>query len=193
MSQSSATAWYPARIYCGTPFFPVSCHTFAKTDWSPQTVQTASRGDVSVKPQRKCFTEKAFNHLPFFFLAVTTANLTSAWMKEQQWRKMTCCAVCREMSFMGHNTANGVIISDHCVLLFPSHLLLCCDEDRCLISPCYLHMAQIILCFSFSFTFILRFHAIHDYGLCGGRVMNKLSIRGKAKSYSEVTCILLPF
>ena len=48
-------------------FFQCHDHTFAKIDWSPQTAQTASRGDVSVKPQRKCFTEKAFNHLPFFF------------------------------------------------------------------------------------------------------------------------------
>ena len=116
-------------------FFQCHDHTFAKIDWSPQTAQTASRGDVSVKPQRKCFTEKAFNHLPFFFffLAVATANLTSAWMKEQQWRKMTCCAVWREMSFMGYNTANGVIISDHCVLFFPSHILLRCDEDLTLL------------------------------------------------------------
>lgn len=135
------------------------------------------------------------------FLAVTTANLTSAWMKEQHWRKMTCCAVWREMSFMGYNTANGVIIYDHCILLFLSHPFLVVPALwwwRSHISPCYLHTAIIILrvpshshSFWYSTVFTIRGFAAHTKHR--RRVMNKLSIRVKRESYSEVTCILLPF
>lgn len=172
-------------------FFQCHDHTFAKIDWSPQTAQTASRGDVSVKPQRKCFTEKAFNHLPFFFFSWQSPQQTS---HQHEWRNSSgekwhavlsgercpSCATIQQMVLLSLTTAScSSPLTSFCVVMKTS--------------PCYLHIAQIILCFSFSFTFILIFHAIHDYGLCGGRVMNKLSIRGKAKSYSEVTCLLLPF
>lgn len=139
---------------------------------------------------------------PFFFfsLAVATANLTSAWMKEPQCRKMTCCAVWREMSFMGNNTANGVIIYDHCILLFLSLTSSFCRACSVMRKEPYFTVLFTYSCnnplCSFPFTFILIFYSIYDYGLCGAyrrRVMNKLSIRVKAKSYSEVTCILLPF
>lgn len=110
--------------------FPVSRTSIWKNWVSLQTVLAASRADVSVKSWNNASQRK---HQPSsLFLAVTTGSLTSAWLREQRWREMTRCAVWREMPFMDYSTANGVIIYDHCILLFLSRLLPClnCTTDE---------------------------------------------------------------
>lgn len=142
VSQSAESAWYFARIYSRTPFSNVVNTDLQKLSEHPNGIDS-QLGRRECRNPKKCFTGKAFNRLPLF-LAVSAAKLTSAWMREEQWRKMTRCAVWREMSFMDYNTANGVIIYGHRILLFLSSAL------SSLRSPyftlLFTYIAVIILC-----------------------------------------------
>lgn len=113
---------------------------------------------------------------------------------------MLCC---RERDVL-----HGLQYRKWCYYLWPLHSVIRLSPlsfvvpalwwGRSHISPCYLHIAVIILCapspshsFWYSTLFTITGFAAHTQ--YRQSVMNKLSIRVKAQSYSEVTCILLPF
>lgn len=123
------------------------------------------------------------------FPAVTTASPTSAWMKKQRCRKMTRCAVWRcpswatiqQMALLSMTTA-------FCYSSLASFFVVFAPWwGRSHISPCYLHGAVIILRapsslhIHFDILQYLRLRALQYRR----SVMNKLSIRVKAETYTQ--------
>lgn len=145
-------------------------HASAKIDWALKQYRQLVVEMWPLKTLKTCFTEGAFNHLPFSWQSLQQTPHQHE-RRNSSGEKMTCCAVWREMSFMGFNTANGVIIYDHCILLFLSRLFLCFSACTVMrkephFSLLFTYSCNNPLCF-FPFTFIWIFYSIYDYGLCG--------------------------
>lgn len=131
---------------------------------SPRTAQTARRGDASVKTQRNASQREHSTILPFPGSHYSKPHIS---MNEGTAAKKNDM-----LSFLEGDVLHGLQYSKWCYYLWPLHSVIPLSSPfpglapwwwrRSFTSPCYLHVAVIILRAPSPFTFILIFYNIYD-------------------------------
>lgn len=145
--------------------FPVSRSYICKNRLSPQTVKTASGGDVSVKTPRNCSQRDHSTIFPFFsWQSLRQTSHQHEWGNSSA-EKLYAVLSGERCPSLGKTQEMALSSMATAFPLTFFYVVLLLRRSRSHISPCYLHTAVIILC-SFPFTFIMMFHTVYDHRLC---------------------------